>query len=61
MTLCFAAFYGFLANRFLYNVEPLLLFMKEARILKILSHQPYPVNPVKKLINLKHFPEYNKT
>lgn len=35
VSLCFAVFYGFLAYRFLYNFELLLLFMKEARILKI--------------------------
>lgn len=50
VTLCFAVFYGSLAYRFLYNVELLLLFMEETRILKILSHRLCPVNPVKNLI-----------
>jgi len=57
VTLCFAVFCAFLIYRFVYYVQLLLLFMKEVRILKILSHLPYPENPVKKLIYPEHFPE----
>lgn len=57
MALCFAVFYGFLAYSFLHSVELLLWFTKESRILKMLSHQPYSVNSVKKLVYPELLPD----